>query len=255
MHKILRQSQKIWNKNGATILTCLGAAGVVATSVMAVKATPKALELIELSTKEKGEELTVWEKTKVAAPVYIPAVALGAATITCIFGANIMNKRTQAALSGAYLLLDQSFKEYRKKVEELYGEDEEKIIRTAIAKDNYEDEEQFTPDDENDDGKTLFFDQFSNRYFRAHNETVLRAEYEINKILSTDGGAALNDYYELVGLPAVDYGDYLGWASAQMYEMYWDGWLYFHHTKVDMDDGMVCWLIDYNEPLPNYDEY
>ena len=38
----------------STVLTCLGGIGVVATSIMAIKATPKALELIEEAKKEKG---------------------------------------------------------------------------------------------------------------------------------------------------------------------------------------------------------
>ena len=51
-------------RNASTILTCLGGVGVVATSVMAVKETPKAIRLIEEAEKEKGEELTKCEKVK-----------------------------------------------------------------------------------------------------------------------------------------------------------------------------------------------
>ena len=34
-------------RNASTVLTCLGGVGVVATTVLAVKTTPKALQLIE----------------------------------------------------------------------------------------------------------------------------------------------------------------------------------------------------------------
>ena len=71
-------------KNAPTILTCIGAAGVVTTTVMAVKATPKALEILKDAEEEKGEKLTKWEKINVAGPVYIPAVITGAATIALI---------------------------------------------------------------------------------------------------------------------------------------------------------------------------
>ena len=47
--------------NASTILTCLGGIGIVTTTVMAVKATPKALQLIEEAEQEKGEKLTTWE--------------------------------------------------------------------------------------------------------------------------------------------------------------------------------------------------
>ena len=249
MSDLLTASRKFAKKNSSTILTCLGAAGVVATSVMAIKATPKALDIIEMTKEEKGEDLSKMEATKAAIPVYIPTIIMGTATIACIFGANILNKRAQAGLASAYALLDQTHKEYRNKVKELHGEDGEQLIRESIAKDHYENAEII----ENE--LPLFYDEFSSRYFNASNETILRAEYELNKQLSTNGGASLNEYYELVGLPTVDYGEHLGWSSAQMYEMYWDGWLYFNHTKVEMEDGMECWIIDYTEPFIEYLEY
>lgn len=250
MNDLLTVSKRFVKKNSSTILTVLGAAGVVGTAVMAVKATPKAMELIELAEEEKGDELTKWEKVQVAGPTYIPSILLGTVTITSIFGANLLSRRTQASLMSAYALLDQTHKEYKNKVKELYGEDGDKIIRAAVAKDHYEEEDLDT-----DDELPLFYDEFSKRYFNASNETILRAEYEINKMLATAGGASLNDYYELVGLDPVDYGEFLGWSAAQMYEMYWDGWLYFHHTKVEMDDGLECWIIDYTEPFVEFEEY
>ena len=240
-----------FKKNGSTILTCIGGIGVVATAVMTAKATPKAIKLIEEAKEEKGEELTKWEMVKVSAPAYMPAVAIGAATVTCVIGANVLNKRKQAAMASAYALLDQSFKEYKKKVIETYGEDGDKLVRAEIAKDHYEKENI----EAEDDGKNLFYDEYSNRYFRATNETVLRAEYEINKMLSESGGASLNDYYDLIDVPRTDYGEYIGWSSAQMYEMYWNAWLEFWHEKVELEDGMECWIIHFTEPFAEFDEY
>ena len=51
-------ANKFWHRNGSTILTCLGGTWVVTTTVLAVKATPKAMRLIEESKKEKGDKLT-----------------------------------------------------------------------------------------------------------------------------------------------------------------------------------------------------
>lgn len=255
MSDLLTVSKRFVKKNSSTILTVLGAAGVVGTAVMAVKATPKAMELIELAEEEKGEELTKWEKVQIAGPSYIPTIMFGAATVGCIFGAQFLSKRTQAALTSAYVLLDQTHKEYKNKVKELYGEDGDKLIRAAVAKDNYEEKDQEEYDDEYEDGKTLFYDEFSKRYYRVTKETQLRAEYEINKMLSQAGGASLNDYYDLLEIDRQDYGEFMGWSAAQMSEMFWDAWLYFHHTKVDMDDGIECYIVDYTEPFIEFEEY
>ena len=250
MNKVLTVSKRFIKKNSSTILTCAGAAGVVGTAVLAVKATPKALKLIEEAEREKGDELSKWETIQVAAPVYVPSVLIGVGTLTCIFGAHILNKRSQAALTSAYALLDQTHKEYKNKVKEMYGEGADQEVKAELAKDKYKD-----TDIDEEDELPLFYDEFSKRYFNAKNEDILYAEYEINKLLNTNGVVSLNDYYNLVGLDPVDYGEYLGWSSAQMYEHFWDDWLYFHHTKVEMDDGLECYIIDYTEPFANYLDY
>lgn len=255
MKNLLTVSKRFVKKNSSTILTCVGAVGVVGTAVMAVKATPKAMELIEQAEEEKGEELTKWEVVQVAGPTYIPSILLGTVTITSIFGANLLSRRTQASLMSAYALLDQTHKEYKNKVKELYGEDGDKLIRAAVAKDHYEEEDLEEDQEEYEDGKTLFYDGFSKRYYRVLKETQMRAEYEINKMLSETGGASLNDYYDLLEIDRQDYGEFMGWSAAQMYEMYWDSWLHFRHTKVEMDDGMECWIVDYTEPFIDFEEY
>ena len=55
MNDLAQRAKLFWNRNGATILTCVGAAGTVVTAVMAAKATPKALALAEKAKEEKLE--------------------------------------------------------------------------------------------------------------------------------------------------------------------------------------------------------
>lgn len=238
-------------RNSSTILTFAGVAGVIATGVMTAKATPKALQLIEETEKQKGEKLTKFEKFKVAAPSYIPAVLVGTSTIACIFGANILNKRHQAGLMSAYALLNQSHKEYKNKVKEMLGEDGELEIRQELAKDKYEGNEF----EDEDDGKQLFYESYSQRYFRATNETVLRAQYEINRLMQEEGGLSLNVYFRLLGLEETEYGEYVGWSAGQLYDTYWTSWIEFYQEKVVMDDGLECYIVNVLEPLADFDDY
>lgn len=251
MNKLLRRSKLFFNRNGSTILTCVGAVGVVATSAMAVKATPKALRLLNEAEEEKGEKLTKLEIVKVAGPVYIPSIAVGAATIGTIFGANALNKRQQASLMSAYALLDGAYKEHKKKVTELYGEDANKRISEEIAKDKYE-----KVDIVLDDNKKLFFDDFSGRYFESTMENVIRAEYEINKKISLWGGAELNEFYELLDIPQMDTFNRMGWSIGAIMSDTWGNWLDFKHDKVIMDDGLECYIISaWPEPMYDYEYY
>lgn len=251
MNNLLNHAKVFWKHHGTTVLSVVGAGGVIATSVAAVKATPKALAMIEKAKEEKGEELTKMEVVKVAGPAYIPSIVIGASTIVCVLGANALNKQQQAALASAYALLDTSFKEYRDKVEELYGEDADMTVKSEIAKDKYEEN-----DISVDDGKQLFYDDFSERYFEAKMEDVIRAEYEINRKLSLWGGASLNEFYEALDIPTKDYGEFLGWSSGGLIEMTWSDWLDFDHHKVVMDDGLECYIITMSvEPMYEYEYY
>ena len=233
MNKLLRQTNLFVKRHGSTILTCVGSVGVVATAVMTSKATPKAARLLEDTKKKKGEKLTKLEKVKVTAHVYIPTILVGASTIACIFGANVLNKRQQAGLMSAYALIDNSFKEYKSKVKELYGEEGFKNIQNELAKDKYEDDTKI------DDGKQLFYDEFSGRYFESTMEQVLTAEYELNRMLSIDSGLYLNEFYDLLDIPTIECGNQLGWSGSELVESYWYCWIEFTHKKVIMEDGLV----------------
>lgn len=251
MSKLLASSKLFFKRNGATILTVMGGVGVVATSVTAVMATPKALRVLEQAEEEKGDKLTKLETVVVAGPVYIPSIAIGAGTIACVLGANILNKQRQAALIGAYTLLDSSYKEYKQKVLDLYGEDANEKVVEGIAKDKYDEEEHKV-----EPGKQLFYEAYSGRYFESTMEDVLRAEYTLNRELSLVGGASVNDYYELLGLPRIEDHKDFGWAYDTNMDMYWQAWVDFNHTTSTMDDGLECMIISmWQEPVIDYEYY
>ena len=252
MNSLLNKSQVFLKRNSATILTCVGAAGVIATTVTAVKATPKALRLMEQATEEKGEELTKVETVKIAGPVYIPSAVIGVSTIACIFGANVLNKRGQASLMSAYALVDRGYKDYKKKVDELYGEEAGGLVRAEIAKDKYEDE----PPRVLEDGTRLYFDFYSNRYFEATPAQVKTAEYELNRKLMMDDCAYLNEWYYLLDLEPLEHGLDFGWSTCANSDMYWQTWVDFHHEKVVMDDGLECIIVSFSqEPYPDFEDY
>lgn len=169
MNNLVNVSKSFLKRNASTILTCIGAAGVIATSIAAVKATPKAEMLLREAEEEKGENLTTLEKIQIAGPVYIPSLLIGASTIACIFGANILSARQQATLMSAYGLLDASYKEYSKKVKELYGEEADNKVKEEVTKEHYTEIPETIPE-----GKQLFFDFKTLNYFESTMDEVLQ---------------------------------------------------------------------------------
>lgn len=251
MNNLLRGTQLFVKRNASTILTCVGGVGTVATAVLAVKATPKAIALLDEAKETKGEELTKMEIVKVAGPAYIPAIATCATTLACIFGANILNKRQQAALMSAYAFLDNSYKEYKKKVVELYGEDADNRIKEEIGKDKYEE-----TDISVNDGKELFYDVYSERYFESTPEKVIAAQYAVNRQISLWGAAELNEFYEALDIPPVEYGGFVGWSSGTLMDMAWSDWLDFTHEKVQVAEDLEATFITMSvEPMYDYEYY
>lgn len=249
LQNIMSNSKLYLKHNSVTILTAIGAIGVVATSVLTAKATIKAFEIINEEECDKKRELTKKEIVVLAGPSYFPAILVGASTIACILGANALNKKQQAMLSSAYAFVSTSFKEYKNKVKELYGEEAHNNIVNAIAVEKAKDSHITAPvgfmgenydlsiDEESE--PRLFYDETSDRYFETTNEQVLEAEYHLNRNFVLRGYVTLNEFYEFLGLEETEYGDALGWAIED--EIYW---INFNHRKLVMEDGLECYIVE-----------
>ena len=244
------------NRHSSTILTCLGATGVVITTITAVKATPKALELIKDEIDRQNHKLVKeandagqknivridklhpLDVMRVAWKCYIPAALIGVGTITCIFGANFLNKHTQASLVSAYSLLDRSYKEYKDKVNDIYGEDSDEKIIKAIAKDKYSS----IPFKVNEE-KQLFYDMQAGRYFESTLADLYKAEYELNLVYAKYGYVSLNDFYDLIGIDRIKGGFDIGWSSEVSDVLYGYDCIEFEHEIVTLEDGLTCYVL------------
>lgn len=230
--QFLRGAQVLVSKRSPEILTGLGIAGMITTTVLAVRATPKAIVLIDKEIAkqnhklireagEKGEmscnqisKLKPLDAVKVAWKPYIPAVVTGVASVACLVGASSVNARRNAALYSAYKLSETALTEYKEKVLETIGEKKEQAVRDKIAKDKIEK----TPVSKNevvitDRGSTLCFDTISGRYFKSDIESIKKAENDLNKTMLQGmfGYITLNEFYDEIGLDHIELGDELGW--------------------------------------------
>ena len=240
-------------KASPTILSCLAAAGVIGTAILAARSTPKALWKIREDSKEKHDGdpnvYTAVEAVKSAWICYIPAAITGAATIVCIFGANVLNRQQQASLASAYALLNDSYQNYKSKLKELYGDETHQKIVDAIAVEkagnvyisapNLVGSSSLTLDEPNPEDIRLFYDSFSNRYFESTLVNVMNAEYHLNRNYALGYGVCINDLYRFLGIDIIPGGDELEW--------FWSdglGWIDFDHHKTTLDDGLEVCIVD-----------
>lgn len=216
LSKIARDVKLSLSKRSPEILMGIGIAGMITTTVLAVKATPKAILLIEDRKDElEVETLTPLETVKTTWKCYIPAAVSGTMSIVCLIGSNSVNARRNAALATAYKLSETAFAEYRDGVVETIGEKKEKTVRDKVSEKQIKE----NPVNKTDiivtgKGKTLFFDPLSHRYFYSSIEKIRRAENILNKEINTDpfdAGRTVNDFYTEIGIPTTATGDALGW--------------------------------------------
>lgn len=253
--------QKIVKNHSTTFLSCIAASGVIFTSVLVAKEAPKARRELAIAEAVKDEPLTIVEKVKEVAPIYLPAIIVGTGTIACIFGIDSLSKKKIAALEGAYILLDQSYKEYKAKVREVCGDEVADHIEEEIAKDHYDRDGVIVATD-----KILFYDKFSKRYFESSMLEMSDAELQINKHLHLGlGRICANDAYGYMGLDWDRKYDELGWniwafEHEATYDPSYDrdlySWVQLNYKLMIMDDGLECYMIEFNkDPYPDFLDY
>ena len=220
---ITKDIRKFASKRSPEILTGIGIAGMITTTILAVRATPKALELIEEQKEEESvDELSSFEVVKVAWKPYIPAMVTCIVSTACLIGASSVNTKRNAALATAYKLSETALSEYRDKVVETIGEKKERIVRDKVA----EERVKKNPVSKNEvivtgNGKTLCFDPISGRYFMCSIETIKKAENTLNKQMLHDisGYVSLNEFYDELGLDHTSVGNDLGWNTNQLIDI------------------------------------
>lgn len=189
--KFIKIVKRGFGKRSPEILLGIGIASGITATVLAVKATPKALELLTEKRYEKyGDtlkeddsyddmpELKPVEVVKTTWKCYIPAAISGVASIACLLGSHSVHAKRNAALATAYKLSETALNEYREKVVEEIGEEKEKVIRDKVSQKHLDE----TPVSKNEviitgTGKQLCYDGISGRYFESDIQTI-RKEVE-----------------------------------------------------------------------------
>lgn len=220
----------IISKNSPTILTGLAVCGLVTTVIFAVRATPRAMQILECERQERwdGDEndprdfddytLPKWDIIKIAWKPYIPAVAMGTVTIACIISSNSINQRRNAALATVYGLTETAFREYKEKVVETIGKNKELKVRDDICADHVAQ----NPVGRNEviitgKGNVLCMDSLSGRYFRSDIDKVRKSINSLNEEMLGNIGMwiSVNELYDEIGLAHTSQGDMMGWDLDQ----------------------------------------
>lgn len=243
-------------KKSPEILVAVGVVGVVVSTVMACKATTKAGKIAE-ETSNDLDEIHTAEETGVTnagetytkddarsdlaqvyvhtgvqyAKLYAPAVLMGAASITCILTSHRILRKRNVALAAAYATLDKSFKDYRGRVLERFGEQVEKELRynikakeietTVVDDKGKEKKVKETVDVAAEGWDPSKYSQYARIFDESHPAYMKDAEQnkyyllalqaQANDRLKSRGHLFLNEVYEMLGFELTKAGTVVGW--------------------------------------------
>lgn len=228
-------------KHSPKILFVTGIVGVVATTVVACRATLKLEEVLEKTQKDLDavkklkhqryseqdrEQDTAYLYIRGAvkiAKLYLPAIGLGVFSIGCLVGAHGILSKRNIGLTAAYAAIDQSFKEYRSRVVGELGEDKDREFRYGVRS------EEVTVIDESGkktkevvkrvefgraSGYARFFDEYSRHWCRDadYNSVFIQCQQNYaNDLLRSRGHVFLNEVYDLLGFERTTAGSVVGW--------------------------------------------
>ena len=251
MMRLYNNTKNGVQKHSPEILAGVGVVGTVASAVIACKATLKLDDILaesketrdkikevaenpryekEYSPEDAKKDLTVnYAQTAMKiAKLYAPAVILGSASLGCLLASNDILRKRNAALSAAYMTVDKSFKEYRSRVAERFGEEVEKEIRynikameveTTVANEDGSEmtitEQVKTMDPNLYSDYARFFDEASPNWQRdpEYNLMFLKAQQQYaNDLLKAKGRLFLNEVYDMLGIDRSKAGQVVGWV-------------------------------------------
>ena len=248
LKRTIKSVERVLTKYSPGILTGIGITGMIGATFMAVKATPKALYLIETKKEESEvEELPPVETIKTCWKCYIPAALTTVVSAACLIGASTVSAKRNAALATAYSISEAALREYQEKVVEVVGEKKEKAVRDAVAKDQIE-RDPVTKSEVviiDSNSNTLCYEPLSGRYFKSTIDKIKKAEIKLDRQMIQEMYVSLNDFYWEIGLDETDLGDKMGWNLSK-------GYMDLSFSSQLADDGTPCAVIVYGIP-PVYD--
>lgn len=273
-------------KHSPEILVVAGIAGTVVSAVLACKATTKVAEILDetkgtLDTIHEGMEtgaingqeyttedgkkdtVVVYAQTGMKlAKLYGPAIILGTLSITSILASNNILRKRNVALGAAYAAIDKSFKEYRGRVIERFGEQVDTELKYGIKAKKFEEIEVdpetgkekkvkktvIVADPNLQSDYAVYFDSKSRNYETNpdYNRMFLKAQQAFaNDKLQTRGHLFLNEVLDDLDLPRIPAGQIVGWTKDGP-----DGYVNFRIVEVEREteDGRhePALLLDFN---------
>lgn len=234
------------------LLFVAGVGGMVASTVLACRATLKVSETLETAKADlamsnqlmhlKDGDYTEQEHQKNVTVVYIrsagkivklygPSILLGVASIAVLTKSHNILAERNLALTAAYAAMEEAFGKYRGRVIEAYGEEVDERMRYDTETVEIIDGEtgkiisqvRVGPDEPSMYAR--FFDEYCSSWSKdpEYNRTFLiHQQNYANDLLKVRGHVFLNEIYDVLGMERTRAGSVVGWIVSKDGDNYID---------------------------------
>ena len=209
---------------GSTVLACRATLKMdeVMDDAKAKLDTAKSLQHRDYSEKDRSRDVSLiyFQSGVKIARAYAPAIIVGGVSIYLLRTSNGILTKRNVALTAAYGALEKGFNEYRARVVDKYGEDEDRNFRYGTRKVEVTDPKTSktkTVTRVGTDDPSIyarFFDVHSSSWNKEpeYNLIFLKCQQNYaNDLLRSRGHVLLNDVYDMLGIPRSKAGAVVGW--------------------------------------------
>lgn len=258
LNGLLKTVVRVGTEKAPELLTALGLVTGGATVYIVAKKAPeakirKANAIKKAKEEEKGAVGTAVEVAKATLPIYAPAIVTGGISATCFIASNRISASRLASMTAAYSLVSEKFENYKKTAQEVLGETksadlDRKAIERKMSESESDEEKPIETMSQYIGDKQLYYDEYSDRYFRAMPDDLRDVENKLNLKLFASDEVELNDWYTELGMNRVKIAEGWGW-TAQSVAL--KGGIDFKPIAVLTPNGGTCVGITFDtlEPL------
>lgn len=251
---LLKKSGDFLHTNSPAIFAGIAIAGVISTTVMAVRATLKAADDIEeacYTDPDNGEyiEPDAKEKIQLVWKHYVPVVLMAGLTVGAVVTSHTIQSKRNAILAGLLTTSQKALEDYQTKTEEVVGKSKAEKIKDAVAEERIArlnvDEEKII---QTGYGHTLCYDWWSGRLFESDIEKIRQAMNDFNFQLNNDFSMSMNELYGMMNLDTAGCGEEVGFTTACPLE--------FEFRSMLTSSGRPCLVVDYkHKPMPTFRDW
>lgn len=255
INRLIVKARRFVSTNSPTILTVVGVAGTFTTAVLTTKATFKAADILSREPNlypepaEQNRPKTTKEKVIRVWTLYVPPAACVLATSGAIVFAHRINMQRMAAMAGMYTITEKAYSEYRDKIAEKLGFEEEQKVREELMTDKANRTsipEAYLADPLT--GYQLMHEAMTGRYFWSTKAAVMNAVNEIYEYINHSDYAMIEEFYDKVGLEKTSISDEMGWNGEHPIELLFQA--------VEHKDGRTALSFEYkNMPILRPDQF